>query len=106
MNRTVTATKVVTSTGAIRCRTRWRRYAARFTLILPKSLATGDSRKWQPKSSTSSRRRARSWTCPSTFEGPNFRRVWQALREIPVGATTTYKEIAAKIGSFARAGGG
>ena len=41
---------------------------------------------------------------PLDLRGTEFqRRVWQALREIPVGATTTYKEIAAKIGSFATA---
>jgi len=41
---------------------------------------------------------------PLDLRGTEFqRRVWQALREIPIGATATYKEIAAKIGSFAAA---
>jgi methylated-DNA-[protein]-cysteine S-methyltransferase len=45
---------------------------------------------------------------PVRLEGPAFdRRVWDALREIPHGTTTSYGELAARIGApgRARAGG-
>lgn len=39
------------------------------------------------------------FTPPLVFEGTDFqRRVWQALNEIPYGQTTTYGEIARRIG--------
>ncbi len=43
---------------------------------------------------------ARAPDIPLDERGTEFqRRVWQALREIPPGETTTYKEIAGKIGA-------
>jgi methylated-DNA-[protein]-cysteine S-methyltransferase len=41
---------------------------------------------------------------PVRLEGPAFdRRVWDALREIPHGTTTSYGELAARIGAPGRA---
>jgi AraC family transcriptional regulator of adaptative response/methylated-DNA-[protein]-cysteine methyltransferase len=48
----------------------------------------------------------RGWALPLDIEGTPFqRRVWQALREIPAGATASYAQIAERIGqpSAARA---
>lgn len=43
---------------------------------------------------------------PIEVRGSDFRRrVWQALREIPVGHTSTYGELARRLGSSARAVG-
>jgi methylated-DNA-[protein]-cysteine S-methyltransferase len=45
-----------------------------------------------------------AFAIPVRLEGPAFdRRVWDALREIPHGTTTTYGEIATRIGAPGRA---
>ena len=42
----------------------------------------------------------REFDLPLRLEGTPFQqRVWQALREIPVGSTATYSDIAARIGT-------
>jgi len=47
------------------------------------------------------------FTLPLAAEGTTFRRrVWDAIREIPVGASRTYGEIARSVHSAARAVGG
>lgn len=53
------------------------------------------------------RDRRHLFTLPLTPEGTPFqRRVWSALRRIPAGTTLSYGELAALLGSSARAVGG
>jgi O-6-methylguanine DNA methyltransferase len=55
---------------------------------------------WWLGLSGSSRRRGSRLDLPLDVRGTAFqRRVWQALQEIPVGATVSYTEIARRIGA-------